>query len=123
MNSTHIGCGCRTHGNPVQDAVQQRPEPAGTDRLTNDRPVRRWRSALASIPQFLGWSVGLTGLVAASSVCPCCGQVGCPVGTSTIGVLGGLAAIVVSCLRWRRRKPTEEPKSCLTLRSNLSNGG
>ena len=110
MNSTHIGCACRTHGDPIQDAVQQRLELADADRLTNDRPLRRWRLALPSIPQFLGWSVGFTGLFAASSVCPCCGQVGCPVGTSTIGILGGLTAIVVSCWRWRRRKPNEEPK-------------
>jgi len=112
MNSTHIGCTCCTAGAPAQDAVQQRLEPANTNRSTIERPMRRWSGALAMIPQLLGWGIGFTGLFAASSICPCCGQVGCAVGIGTMGIMGGLTATVVSCLRWRWRKRNEEPKSC-----------
>ena len=68
--------------------------------------------ALAMIPQLLGWGVGFTGLFAATSVCPCCGQVGCAVGIGTMGIMGGLAATVVSLLRWRRRSQNGESTSC-----------
>ena len=112
MNSTHIDCTCCTAGTPVQDAVQQRLEPADASRLMIERPMRRWRVALTMIPQLLGYSVGFTGLFAASTVCPHCGQVGCAVGIGTMGIMGGLAATVVSCLRWRWRKRNEEPTPC-----------
>ena len=76
------------------------------------RPANRSRTALVGVLQFIGWSVGFTGLYAASTTCPCCGQVGCPVGVGTVGIMGGLTAAVVSCFRWRRRKRNEEPKPC-----------
>jgi hypothetical protein len=81
-------------------------------RIVLERPKRRWPIALAVIPQLLGWGVGFSGLYAASTVCPHCGQVGCAVGIGTMGIMGGLTATVVSCLRWRRRKRDEEPKPC-----------
>ena len=81
-------------------------------RKSLERPIRRWPVALAMIPQLLGWSVGFTGLYAASTVCPHCGQVGCALGIGTMGIMGGLTATVMSCLRWRRRKRNEEPKPC-----------
>jgi hypothetical protein len=51
------------------------------------RPAGRWSAALTTALQFVGWSVGLTGLFAASTACPCCGQVGCPLGIGTMGIL------------------------------------
>lgn len=76
-----------------------------------NRPARRWPAALLLIPQFLGWGVGFTGLYAASTVCPCCGQVGCALGIGTMGIMGGLTATVMSCFR-RRRKREKEPQPC-----------
>jgi hypothetical protein len=77
-----------------------------------NRPVRRWPTALILIPQLFGWGVGFTGLYAASTICPCCGQVGCALGIGTMGIVGGLTATVMSCCRWRRRKRKKEPQSC-----------
>ena len=79
---------------------------------SGERPRRRWPTALTMIPQILGYGVGFTGLFAASTVCPCCGQVGCAVGIGTMGLMGGLVATVMSCLRWQRRHRNGESKPC-----------
>ncbi len=76
------------------------------------KPSRCWSSILTAIPQLLGWSVGATGLFAASTMCPCCGQFGCALGVGTMGIMGGLTAAIMSCIHRRRHKQQEEPQSC-----------
>lgn len=48
---------------------------------------------------FASW-FGFTGLYAAFSVCPFCGQQGCPVGMASAGTMGAFLAL---CLQdWKR---------------------
>lgn len=48
---------------------------------------------------FTSW-FGFTGLYAAFSVCPFCGQQGCPVGIASAGTVGAFCAL---CLQdWKR---------------------
>jgi len=49
--------------------------------------------------RFLGWWLGLTGLYSAFSVCPFCGQPGCPVGLASAGTVGAFLALCVQ--DWR----------------------
>jgi hypothetical protein len=74
------------------------------------RPKSRLSGWLLLVPQLLGWSVGLTGLFAASTICPCCGQVGCALGVGTMGIMGGLTASILSFVR--RRRKVEGSQSC-----------
>jgi hypothetical protein len=43
--------------------------------------------------RFLGWWLGFTGLYATFSVCPFCGQPGCPVGIASAGTVGAFLAL------------------------------
>ncbi len=45
--------------------------------------------------RFLTWWLIFSGIYASSSVCPFCGQVGCPVGGASAGLVGGLFALVI----------------------------
>jgi hypothetical protein len=50
--------------------------------------------------RFLGWWLGFTGLYATFSVCPFCGQPGCPVGMASAGTVGAFLAL---CMQdWKR---------------------
>jgi len=61
--------------------------------IGDDRPrhVRRWFGRLA---RFGGWWFGMTGFMATFSVCPCCGQQGCPAGAAGIGLFGAILAML-----------------------------
>ncbi len=74
------------------------------------RPAGRWWAALGTVLQFLGWSVGLTGLFAASTACPCCGQVDCPLGVGAMGIMGALTTAIVSRIHRRRHQQDQEPQ-------------
>ena len=57
-------------------------------------------SAFGHLFRFIGWWFGLTGLYAMFSVCPFCGQQGCPVGLASAGSVGALLSL---CLQdWKR---------------------
>jgi hypothetical protein len=56
-------------------------------------PLKRW----------LFWFLAFFGIYASSSVCPCCGTPGCPVGVVGAAVVGG----VFACL-WQYGKNTWE---------------
>jgi len=43
--------------------------------------------------RFFGWWFAFSGLYAMFAVCPFCGQVGCPVGASSAGLVGGFFAL------------------------------
>jgi len=45
--------------------------------------------------KFLTWWLIFSGIYASSSVCPFCGQLGCPVGGASAGIVGGLFALVL----------------------------
>lgn len=47
----------------------------------------------ARIINFSKWWLAFTGLIATTSVCPFCGQAGCPVGLGFASTMGGLFAI------------------------------
>jgi hypothetical protein len=42
---------------------------------------------------FFKWWLGFTGLIAGTSVCPFCGQPGCPVGVGVASTMGGFFAL------------------------------
>jgi hypothetical protein len=46
--------------------------------------------------RFLTWWLIFAGIYASSSVCPFCGQPGCPVGAGSAGLVGGFFALVIS---------------------------
>lgn len=60
--------------------------------------VGTWLRATRLAP-FAGWWFGLTGMVASTSVCPCCGQPGCPVAPASAAVVGGLGAGAMTLFR------------------------
>ena len=64
---------------------------------------RRSNGWWARLLRFLGFWLGLSGLYAAFSVCPICGQPGCPVGAAGAGLLGGVGAFLLTYARtlWR----------------------
>jgi hypothetical protein len=45
--------------------------------------------------RYFTWWLIFTGIYASSSVCPFCGQPGCPVGGVSAGVVGGLFTLVL----------------------------
>ena len=45
--------------------------------------------------ELFGWWFGFTNLYALFSVCPFCGQQGCPAGMATTGILGALSALCI----------------------------
>ena len=45
--------------------------------------------------RFFRWWLVFSGIYAMSSVCPFCGQFGCPVGGGAAGLVGGLFAVLV----------------------------
>lgn len=65
------------------------------------RLLFRWRKypILARILRFFGWWFAFAGVYAMAGVCPFCGQVGCPVGATGAGVVGGLMAVFMQ--NWR----------------------
>jgi hypothetical protein len=67
---------------------------------------------------FLGWWLGFSALLGPLSVCPACGQAGCPGGAASAGVLGGLLAVLLAAPKWlwrrvydlRRREKGRDPQ-------------
>jgi len=53
--------------------------------------------------RFFAWWGGLFALLAAGSVCPCCGTATCPGGAASAGILSGLVAVLLFVPRWFRR--------------------
>ena len=67
--------------------------------LMNDTHENHRLSPLGYLFRFIGWWFGCAGLYAAFSVCPFCGQQGCPVGFVSAGSVG---AFMVLCVQdWK----------------------
>jgi hypothetical protein len=57
---------------------------------------RFYKSAfMGNLLRFFTWWLMISGIYASSSVCPFCGQMGCPVGAASAGIVGGFFALVV----------------------------
>ena len=59
-----------------------------------DKPV------VGFLIRIIGWWLAFAGIYAMSAVCPCCGQVGCPVGASGAGLVGGVMAVGIQ--NWKK---------------------
>ncbi|MCK9377052.1 MAG: hypothetical protein M0P73_12970 [Syntrophobacterales bacterium] len=47
---------------------------------------------IGGLGRFFSWWLVFFGIYASSSVCPCCGTPGCPVGVGAAGIIGGCFA-------------------------------
>ncbi len=54
---------------------------------------------IGNLFRFLGLWLAFTGVFAMFSVCPFCGQMGCPVGAGSAGVVGGFFALAVQNMK------------------------
>lgn len=70
------------------------------DQHVDKKHGARSLSPFGRLFRFFGWWFGFTGLYAAFSVCPFCGQQGCPVGLATSGTIGGFFALCIQ--DWKR---------------------
>ena len=57
------------------------------------------RLLTSRIGRFLGYWVGMTGMIASTSTCPCCGQAACPVGVASASAMGAVAAFLLTAAR------------------------
>jgi hypothetical protein len=57
--------------------------------------AKKKMSPFGHLFRFVGWWFGFTGLYAVFSVCPICGQQGCPVGLASAGTIGALFSLGV----------------------------
>ncbi len=74
-------------------------DPGGmAESLKVDR--HHWPAIPAGVIRFLGWWLAFFGLYSSSSVCPFCGQQGCPVGMASAGLTGVIFAIIIHI--WNR---------------------
>jgi hypothetical protein len=51
--------------------------------------IHKKNTILGYLFRFSIWWVSLSGLYMLFATCPCCGQVGCPVGAGSAGLIGG----------------------------------
>ncbi len=64
-----------------------------------EKEEKRKMSPFGHLFRFFGWWFGFTGLYSMFSVCPFCGQQGCPVGVASAGTAGAFFAL---CLQdWK----------------------
>jgi hypothetical protein len=68
---------------------------------TNKKTIKKVKlSPFGQLFRFIGWWFGFTVLYAMFSVCPFCGQQGCPVGLASAGTVGAFLSL---CLQdWKR---------------------
>jgi len=54
---------------------------------------------IGNLFRFIGLWIAFTGIYSMFAVCPFCGQLGCPVGAGSAGVVGGFFALVVQNMK------------------------
>jgi hypothetical protein len=54
---------------------------------------------IGNLFRFLGLWLAFTGVYNMLAVCPFCGQVGCPIGVGSAGVVGGFFALIVQNIK------------------------
>lgn len=67
------------------------------------------------IINFFKWCLAFTGLVVTTSVCPFCGQPGCPVGVGAATTIGALFALFMQ--NWK--EPFKRLCSCLNKKGGV----
>jgi hypothetical protein len=75
-------------------------DPSGTLSESRKSESEPW---LGSLKRYVLWFLAFFGIYASSSVCPCCGTPGCPVGVGGAALVGG----VFACL-WQYGKSAWE---------------
>jgi hypothetical protein len=75
-------------GPSIHDATTPPEIPSGMKRFYKYPFIGR-------LVKFLTWWLIFSGIYASASVCPFCGQLGCPVGGASAGIVGGLFALVL----------------------------
>ena len=84
-----------------------------SDIANNPQPTAEKRTWLKPVLHFLAWWFAMFALLGPLSICPICGQAGCPGGAAGAGVSGGILAALISVPRWvrnvfkQRRSQTE----------------
>lgn len=73
---------------------------------------------LSRFMRFFGWWFIFAGALSAFSVCPVCGQIGCPIGVGTTGILAGFFALV----KQNGKEYFKSIKQKLLKKGNLNNG-
>jgi len=64
----------------------------------------------------MGWWFGLSGLVAMTATCPCCGQAGCPAGAAGLGAIGAAIASLTRFFRFTIRPGNrQDDDSCRVI--------
>jgi len=84
-----------------------------SDIANNPEPTAETRTWLKSILRFSAWWFAFFALLGPLSVCPICGQAGCPGGAASAAFSGGILAALISVPRWirnsfRRRRSQKE---------------
>ncbi|MER3447441.1 MAG: hypothetical protein C4291_11660 [Candidatus Dadabacteria bacterium] len=59
----------------------------------HEHHIYKKNTVLGYLFRFSIWWLSLSGLYMMFAACPCCGQVGCPVGAGTAGLVGGVFAL------------------------------
>ena len=84
-----------TVGKPVSDVTRK-----DVQKLRFLEAGMSGRSLWGFVLRFFAWWFAFAGIYSMAGVCPCCGQVGCPVGASGAGVLGGVGALCMQ--NWKQ---------------------
>lgn len=96
---------------------------AGESDKTSAAPFLKGRVRwLRPIARFAAWWFSLFALLGPLSVCPVCGQSGCPGGAASAGILGGVMAAFISGLRWVRdlaRRHKRSKKECAGMETGV----
>jgi hypothetical protein len=66
------------------------------EHLPGQPPTRKiyQNPVIGGLLRFFSWWLVFFGIYASSSVCPFCGQPGCPVGVAAAGIVGGFFAAI-----------------------------
>ncbi|GEM_PF-4437604 len=100
------GKGTGTFSGPKRPEKEPVPGLGWLLRIDMRSIFRKTLAALSPVGRWFGWWLALTGLVAGMTTCPCCGQVGCPVGAgmaSFFGLLGVMVLMPFQALLGRHR--------------------
>jgi hypothetical protein len=65
----------------------------------HEHHIHKKNTILGYLFRFSIWWLSLSGLYMLFAACPCCGQVGCPVGAGTAGLVGGFFTLCK--LNWK----------------------
>lgn len=81
----------------VDEGTDRKPIPASSG---DPEDGGRRMSPFGRLFRFIAWWFGFTGLYSMFSVCPFCGQQGCPVGLASAGTVGAFLTLCVQ--DWKR---------------------